>query len=581
MLNNLLIKNFAIIDNIELNFSRGFNIITGETGAGKSIIVDALMLALGERASYNTVRTGESKAIIEANFSKTNFDYLSFQNDELKKIFDEFDISGSNDELIIRREIHAKGNSRCFINDTPASLSQLKLLGDFLVDFHGQHDHQLLLKPENHILILDQQTNISKHLGEFRNYIDKLKQEIKHYHNLIDQKQNLKDLTEQYMLELSEINQISPKENEEQELENLLKKIDNYEQIFYLVNSILQNLSESNDSIYNQLNQVIKDFEKLNKFETGLSDHLDEIRTSLISISEISNILRNYKAGLDFDSEISADDIRIRLAKLKALRKRYGSYDNIIQKKEELKKSLEVADNINFEIEKSVSRIQKLKKKSGELALKISKQRIFVAKNLEKQIQEILFELGIPNARFKVEIKQMPCEGIQEDDFKSLRVIIDNVHFEVFNNGIDKVEFFISTNKGEELKRLSEVASGGEISRVMLSIKSISLDNNYLPILIFDEIDSGISGRIARKVGIAMKNLSEKNQVIAITHLPQIASLADNHIQVTKFETNGRIKVSGTVLKSQERIKEIARLISGETLTDASIKTAEELIEII
>jgi DNA repair protein RecN (Recombination protein N) len=579
MLKSLLIKNFAIIDNIELNFSDGLNIITGETGAGKSIIVDALMLALGERASSDVVRSGENKAIIEALFYNTNFDFLSNPDDELKRIFEDFDIDENTEELIIRREILSKGNSRCFINDTPATVSQLKLLGDFLVDFHGQHDHQLLLKPENHILILNDQANINNQLTEFNLLITELKKEQINYQKLLNDKQNISELTEKYSLELSEIEQISPKEHEEEELENLLKKIENYEQIFNLVNSILQNLSEGNESVYNLLNQVIKDFEKLIKFESGLSEHINEIKTSLISISEISNILRNYKSGLDFETDISADDIRLRLTKLKALRKKYGSYDNIFQKREELKKSLELVDNINFEIEKSSAKIQNLRIDCGKIAKSISQLRKSAAKNIETAIKKTLAELGMPDAQFEVRINQNPMTMSKDDNFRTLYVLIDDLPFELYNNGIDKVEFFISTNKGEELKKLSEIASGGEISRVMLSIKSMSSNKNNLPILIFDEIDIGISGRIARKVGIAMRNLSLKNQVIAITHLPQIASLAVNHIHVTKFETNGRAKVNATTLEGKDRINEIARLISGETLTDAALKTAEELIE--
>lgn len=578
MLKSLLIKNFAIIDKIELNFSDGLNIITGETGAGKSIIVDALMLALGERASSDVVRSGENKAVIEAMFLNTNFDLLSNPDDELKRIFEDFDINENTDELILRREILSKGNSRCFINDTPATVSQLKLLGDFLVDFHGQHDHQLLLKPENHILILNDQANINNHLKEFILLISELKKEISNYQRLLNDKQNVSELTEKYSIELAEIEQISPKENEEEHLENLLKKIENYEQIYFLVNSILLNLSEGNESIYNLLNQVIKDFEKLIKFENGLSEHLNEIRTSLVSISEISNFLRNYLSNLDYGTEISVDEIRLRLTKLKALRKKYGSYDNVFQKREELKKSLDLVDNINFEIDKSKEKIQNLRIECGKIAQRISQLRKSVGRNIETEIEKTLAELGMPNAKFEVRITQKTLTLSGDEDFKNLYVLTQNVPYEVFNNGIDKVEFFISTNKGIEVKRLSEIASGGEISRVMLAIKSIYSNKNFLPILIFDEIDIGISGRIARKVGIAMRNLSAKNQVIAITHLPQIASLADHHIHVTKFETNGRALVSANILEGKNRINEIARLISGESLTDAAIKTAEELI---
>ncbi len=580
MLKSLLIKNFAIIDNLELNFSDGLNIITGETGAGKSIIVDALMMALGERASSDAVRSGENKAVIEAIFENTNFDLITLPNDDLKSIFDDFEISSKKDELIIRREIQAKGNSRCFINDTPATVSQLKLLGDFLVDFHGQYDHQLLLKPENHILILDDKANINKLLATFHKFIDELKKEIKKYHKLQEDSQNLKELTERYTQELTEIEQISPKENEEEELEILLKKIENYEQIYYLVNSILNILSDNNESVYNSLSQVIKNFENLIKLEPKFEEHLEEIKTSLISISEISNILRNYLSSFDFDNDYSADEIRLRLTKLKSLRKKYGSYANIFNKREELKKNLDIAGNINLEIDNSLSNIKQLKIDCGKIAQNISAIRNSVAKVIESEIQETLSELGMPKAKFKVQITQNPILNINNDDFKSLTVLINNIPYEVFNNGIDKVEFLISTNKGEALKRLSEIASGGEISRIMLSIKSISSQNNNLPILIFDEIDIGISGRTARKVGLVMRNLSAKNQVIAITHLPQIASLAENHLHVAKFESNGRTKVNVSILSGKDRVNEIARLISGETLTEASLRTAEELIVI-
>lgn len=579
MLKSLLIKNFAIIDNLELIFSQGFNIITGETGAGKSIIVDALMLALGERASSDIVRSGENKAVIEAVFEKTNFNFLSSPDDELNSILIDYDLKNYSDELILRREIYSKGNSRCFINDTPANVSQLKLLGDFLVDFHGQYDHQLLLKPENHILILDDKSNLSELIQLFSLQLEKLKLEIKKYQKLKIDRQNFKELAEKYNQELTEIELIAPQENEEEKLELQLKKIENFEQIYHLLNSILNSLADNNDSVYNTLNIVIKDFEKLIKFVPEFSDYLEESKSHLISIKEITNHLRDYASSLEIENEMSPDEIRIRLSKLKALRKKYGAYNNIIQKRDELKKNIDLIDNIDFEIEKSKSKINELKIECGSFAKKISEIRQSAASLLEIEILDNLLQLGMPDCNFKVNITNIPFRNRIDDNIEFLTVLIDDKNFEAFHNGIDKIEFLISTNKGEELKPLSEIASGGEISRVMLAIKSISSAKSNLPILIFDEIDIGISGRIARKVGIAMRKLSEKNQVIAITHLPQIASLAENHINVKKFETNGRAIVSVSTLNYEERIQEIARLISGEIVTEASIKAAEELIE--
>lgn len=565
MLKSLYIQNYTLIEDLQVDFDKGFNVITGETGAGKSIIIDALLLLLGDRASPDLIRTGENKAVIEAKFE------LKTQNPLLSKLADEgFDIFDNN--VILRRELSSNGKSRTFLNDTPVQLNQLKDFGTDLVDFHGQHDHQTLLRPEKHLDFLDSVGNYSSLLDDFSKIWKEVKLKQSNLRTLIESENSIKEKTEYLKLKLDEIEKIFPKENEDEELENELSKIENSELIFQNCNDITNLLSSSDDSVRKKLLEARNTLLKLSEIDNTFETYKDEIQSSLISVDEVSCFAENYKDNFEYDP-VRIEEIRERLGKLKSLQKKYGTISNIITQKNEIIAELDKFENFELEISNLKNEIAKLKVSATQIAVEITSERLKNSKVISKLIEDTLKELGIQNASFNVNIDRIVTD--KEDD--SLHLAEKN--FKVIKNGIDKVEFMISANIGEELKPLSSIASGGEISRVMLSIKKVLAEKGDLPTLIFDEIDTGISGRIARKVGMAMKELSQNHQIIAITHLPQIASLGERNFSVNKLESNGKTKIDISVLDKEDKIIEVAKLLGGNNISESVLETANELIE--
>lgn len=568
MLKSLFVKNFALIRELEIDFASGFNIITGETGAGKSIIVDALMLALGERGSADFVRQGEKKAIIEAHF------FLN-KNNPLMALLEEEDYDIEGGELIVRRELLAKGTSRCFLNDTPVPVNALKSYGDYLVDFHGQHDHQLILKKDSHIGILDIVAHSENELQSYSEKFAELKSLITKYKDLNSREKSLKDKKELQTFEISEIEKISPVEGEEAKLESELRILENSENLFSGTGELYAMLYENDDSVRDRLVAARKKMEGLSVIDDSFEEYSKECNSALISIDEISKFIKDYNSTINFDP-VKIEEIRERLHELQGLRKKYGTYDAIFEKWEQLKEELSLITNFDAELNKLRGAITLKKIELGRIAGALSKKRQKAAKVLEKNIVASLVELGIPNSAFETRIKDIQAENTLE----CLAATIKNCDFKAFSNGIDKVEFYISTNKGEKTKPLAEVASGGEISRIMLSIKSVVAESDSLPILVFDEIDTGISGRIARKTGLAMQKLARNHQIIAITHLPQIAALGDNNISVSKKESSGRSEINAGILSMEMKLNEVAKLISGDQVTETALKSAQELTRI-
>jgi len=567
MLEKIFIKNFALIPELELDFNQGLNIITGETGAGKSIIVDALMLLLGERASIEYIRQGEKKAIIEGvfNIPTSHKTIQSFKSEGY-----DFD----DEKVIIRREITDK-NSRAFLNDTPIQVNSLKKLGDFLVDFHGQHDHQLLLQTESHIDLLDIFAKVNVLKADYQQSFSQLKVQIDNLHSTLRKEKTLKDRIDYINFELKEIEKVNPKIDEDTEIENELRIKENAELLYQLSSEINTSLYEDENSVYKKLQSVKKQLNQITKIDAKFSQFLDDFSSILVNIEELSNFASDYKSGIDFDAQ-SIEELRERSITLKGLIKKYGSLKNAVIKREELISELRLAENFDDEIRKLKDEIHHHKSIVKDKAQKLSRKRQQSAAVLEKHVVNMLIELGVPHSEFKVVFSQVIENSA--DDY-SLTITTNQDKVKLFENGWDIVEFYISTNKGESPKPLALTASGGEISRVMLAIKSIAADSENLPMLVFDEIDSGISGRIAQKVGIAMKKLAGKHQIISITHLPQICALADKNIHVEKHEINGRTIINAHSLTKDEKLKETARLISGENITDASLKSARELMK--
>ncbi len=563
MLESFEVKDYALIEHISVEFGNGLNIITGETGAGKSILIDAMGLLLGERASTDVVRKGAQRSVVEGIFNVGG-------NKKIKSLLAENDLE-ILDELIVRREISLKGSNRCFVNDTPVNLNLVKEIGNLLVDLHGQHEHQSLLRTDTHIDYLDEFGNYQQLILDYKKtYSDLIKKENE-LKELIEKENIIKEKKDFYSFQIKEIDTIAPEENEDEKLIEELQILENSEKLAELTSEIYTLLYESESSVQDSLAKVKNLLQKLRVIDKVFTEPLNEAESALAQIEDISNVVRDYNSEINFDSE-EVEQKRERLGALNLLKKKYGgSIKNVIEHRKKIGDEVELAENFQEKIKVLSSNIFELRKLAGSQAKKISRQREQTAKLVKKGIEQNLNELGIPNPEFKTEIKNQIAE-------KDKGVFVDGKFFIATSKGIDDIEFFITTNPGEDLKPLPKVASGGEISRIMLSLKSTLAKNDKLPLLIFDEIDVGVSGRIAQKVGKTLKDLSKFHQIISITHLPQIAGLADRHYSIEKAKKDDRVVSSIKKLTKSEQITEVAKLLSGEKVTEASLKTARELV---
>ncbi|MCX8057264.1 MAG: DNA repair protein RecN [Ignavibacteria bacterium] len=564
MIKTLTIKDYILIDKITVHFDSGLNIITGETGVGKSIIIDAMNLLIGEKASTDLIRTGAEKAIVEGIFDVSdNQNVINFLGEN------NFDIS---DELIIRREVLRKGTSRSFINDSPASLTQLKEIGKFLIDLHGQHEHQSLLRTETHLHLLDSFGNLEKLIEDYRVHYYKLKQLFEKLNQLKEFESTSKEKKDLYEFQLREIDAVNPKPNEIEELKTKLNILENSERLYEATSKIYETLYESEFAVYDQLIKVRNLIDDLSRIDKSFLELKNDISSSISIVDEIAKFIQSYNSRIEFNPEL-LEEYRDRLGSLILLAKKYGgSIDAVIEYRNKIESELQLVENFEEEIQKIEDEIELERKLCSEAAIRLSEKRRDVGEKISKSIVSILKELGINNARFEVVFKN------KKSDDKNAFVKLGNEYYEANQYGFDYVEFYISTNPGEELKPLAKVASGGEISRIMLALKTILAKSDKLPLMVFDEIDVGISGRIAQKVGKALRNLSEFHQIIAITHLPQIAGFSNSHFVVEKQIKDGRARTTIRKLSEEEKVYEVAKLISGEEVTPASLESAKELI---
>ena len=567
MLKSLKIQDYALIKSIYVEFGKGLNIITGETGAGKSILVDAMNLLIGERASTETIREGAQKAFIEGIFDIES-------NKKVENILSENQID-ILPELILRREISLKGANRCFINDTPAPLSVVKDLGDILVDFHGQHEHQALLKPETHIDYLDEFSRSEDLLRNYRwlyNALIKLKKDLNDLKGKTSSNNEKRDVL---LFQIKEIDAVSPELDEEERLVEELKVLENSEKLLELTTNIYQGLYESENAVYDSLVKIKSMLNETTSIDKSFTESNKEYESVLTMIKDISEFIRSYNSKIEMDSD-RLNNIRERLSAINLLKKKYGgSIKSILEHRKKIGEELGYSEDSSEKISKLENKINTVSKNCADAAEKLYKNRRDGGKEMEEEVKEILKYLGVTNASFNVKITH---EKAEENDENVL--IIRDKPYKYNSKGYDKVEFFISTNKGESPKPLAKVASGGEVSRVMLTLKTILARSDRTPVLIFDEIDTGVSGPIAQKVGEAMRALTNYHQVIAITHLPQIAGMANHHFLVEKLTEDDRVVSSIRKLSNERRILEIAKLMSGEMITEASIKGAKELIRL-
>jgi len=564
MLKSLLIKDYALIENIEVEFGKGLNIITGETGAGKSILIDAMGLLLGERASTEVVRKGSEKSIVEGIFDVSG-------NKKVQQILIANEIE-FNSELIVRREISLKGTNRCFLNDTPVALNLIKETGDLLVDLHGQHEHQSLLRTETHIEMVDEFANLENLLHDFRKANSQLSLLIKEMNELTLRENLLKEKREIYQFQIAEIDVVSPIADEEAKLEDELKILENSEKLLLLTNEVYNSIYENEKSIQDQLADVKNKIAELSRIDKSFNEKLSECESVLSSLNEISSFIRSYKDKIDMQPE-RLEEIRTRLSAINLLKKKYGgSLKSVLEHREKIGSEFELAENFSKKIKQLEMQINESRKECGVIAKKLSLERRSVSKKIKKEIEEALKYLGVSDSVFDVKLENENASG--SENF----ILVDERSYKFNERGYDNVEFFVSTNAGEDPKPLVKVASGGEVSRIMLGLKSILAKSDKLPILIFDEIDTGVSGRIAQKVGQVLKSLASIHQIIAITHLPQIAGLSDYHFAVEKKKSGDRVVSSIRKLNSDERIREVAKLMSGEKVTEAAINGARELM---
>jgi DNA repair protein RecN (Recombination protein N) len=562
MIKSLYIKDFALIDELDVEFENGLNILTGQTGAGKSIIIGALNMILGERADTEVIRQGADKAIAEATI------HIG-QNDLLRKLLEENAVEFS-DDLILRREIRQSA-SRAFINDTPVNIAVLKQVGDQLVDLHGQHDHQMLLKDENHMAVVDQFDSVKPLLSEYRKEYEAMSDLQKELRNLMKRERELKEKTELYRFQMQELEAANLDPGEEEELEAEMNLLDNAEDLDRKAAAISEIGSGDEVSLIGMLNTIKLNLEDMARIEPEFETYLQEVTTARISIQEAVSFAERYRDRIEFNPQ-RLETLRRRQSELNRLQKKYQrSVSGMISYYNEIKRELSIAENFDLEIERIEKKIVEQAEILKEKAERLHRQREEVGRQLSKEIVAALKNLGIEHGRFSVEVNWMSSENGW--------IEIDGSPVECTGNGCDEVRFYISTNKGEEPKPLAKIASGGEVSRVMLSLKSILAKEQHLPVMIFDEIDTGISGNISEKVGREMRKLSEHCQIVAITHQPQIASQAHKHYRVEKVEEGSRTITRIQPLSDQDHIREVASLMSGEEITDSAMTSARELVE--
>jgi DNA repair protein RecN (Recombination protein N) len=564
MLKNLRIRNYALVEDLEVEFHSGLNVLTGATGAGKSIIVGAVNLVLGERASFDVVRTGFDTAIVEATFE--------LKPDRVfKNSLSSLGINCTDNILIIRREVSGKGVSRCFVNDRQITLGTLKVIGDRLADLHGQHEHQSLLNVEKHIEYLDHFSDLNNFLASVSQNYYRLKEKQNELDELEKSKKQDQERKALYDFQIKEIEQANLSLGEEEKLIQDKKVLENIEELYQLSSSIYQNLHEGEGSIQERLAICSKEMKRGKELDLRLKEPKESLDSCLIHLQELSRFLESYKDSLEFDPE-KLEIIRERLNLINTLKKKYGNtIDEILIYAEKIKEDLNKIENKDQIITGLKEEIKRLSDTFKKDCLLLSQKRKTKASDLAKKIQTTLSGLGMYKTKFEVKITS------QEDENGLLE--IDDKRYFADQKGMDQVEFFVSPNPGEELKPLAKIASGGEISRIMLALKSILAKADQVSTMIFDEIDVGIGGEVASTVGKSLKNLASSHQVIVITHLQQIASLADHQFKVFKESLKGRTVTQIKKLEEEERVKEIARMISGEKISELTLKQAKEMIK--
>ena len=548
MLSALSIKNFAIIDDLQIEFNNGFNVLTGETGAGKSIIIDALGLLIGDRATPSLIKNGASRAYIEGTF---------FINDNVKKIIEKIlDDEIDENVIYVSKDIYIDGRSISKINGKSITINLLKEIMSLLVDIHSQHDNQYLLNPNNYLDLLDNFMNEeelqvkNRYLNAYKVYLD-IKKRYENAQNEKISEQEIEFLTYQN----NEIDAINLGENEIEELEVEQKRINQLSKFSDSINNANELLGGEEGAI-DRIYLAKKSIEKISD-DQAFSPYYDKLESIYY---DLVDVLESIKAEFDnFDiDEHRINEINDRIYKINILKRKYGkTYDDIHNLYLENQRKIDLYNNHEQMLQELKNDYDLIYSKTYQLGLELSQKRYEISNKLINQVEEQLKDLYLDYAKFDININKLG---------------------DLTKNGIDKVDFLVSMNPGQPLKTISKVASGGEISRLMLGLKVVFTKLSNISTIVFDEVDTGVSGKVAQAVGEKMASLGEENQVLCITHLAQVASLADNHYHVSKKISDNNTNTIINLLNEDEHILEIAKLISGNEISDASIEAAKQLI---
>ena len=551
MLKHLYIKNFTLIDELDISLYEGFSVITGETGAGKSIILGAIALLLGQRADSKTIKQGAEKCVIEANFDLSRYNMQPF--------FDENDIEYDAGDCIIRRELTAAGKSRAFINDTPVALSMLKELGDMLMDVHSQHQNLLLNKQDFQLevvdIIADDAAQLAKYQNTYAEFV-KAEKELSEITLAIERNRENHDFLK---FQFEELENTKLQEGEQEELEQRSETMEHSEDIKSALYTTDNALSAEQVGVIQSLRSSLSALRSIESVYPEVSELIERIDSSYIDLKDISQEISSLLESVDFDPA-ELDQINSRLDRIYELEKKYHveTVEELISKRDELHQQLAAIENGDESLDALKARRDELESKARKEADALTKLRTKSAKTIEDEMQKRLIPLGMPHVRFSIQLTPI----------------------ELGQNGADKVSFLFSANTSTPLQPVSQVASGGEIARVMLSLKAMISGAVKLPTIIFDEIDTGVSGKTAEMMAQIMKEMGgHGRQVISITHLPQIAALGSVHYKVEKNETASGTTSKMRQLDADERVREIAQMLSGSDVTEAAIQNAKELLK--
>lgn len=551
MLKQLYIKNFTLIDELDITFQQGFSVITGETGAGKSIILGALHLLLGARADSKQIKNGSSKCVVEAHFDLSHYGLETF--------FDEFGIDYDANDCIIRREVNDNGKSRAFVNDTPVALTTMRELGEQLIDIHSQHQNLLLQKEDFQLNVVDIIADNAQLRQSYLQAYNEYHKATKRFNDFQEASQKSKENEEFLRFQFSELDKAKLVAGEDEELEQQSRTLSHVEDIKSALYDASSALSSEDGGCVEKTKNASSRLHDITEVFPEIKDVDERLSSAYIELKDIAQEIERKLEDVDFDPR-QLDEINSRLDLIYALEQKFhaSSVDELINEYKRLQDELASIDGGDEQLEQLQQEMQEKYDVAMKLARKLSDARKKASQKVEEGLKQRLVPLGIPNVKFKIEFKERDCSP----------------------SGIDKVSFLFSANSSTALQPVSQVASGGEISRVMLSLKAMISGAVKLPTIIFDEIDTGVSGRVAEKMAQIMKEMGDNHrQVLSITHLPQIAAIGATHYKVSKEET-----VQGTIshmqmLTEQERIEEIAQMLSGSDISEAAIANAKTLLK--